>query len=341
MPKAKVKKAKKITMTEAKAEAARLGLEVSPKYDRRYLNTWLFTIGQDIDPVERKQIVHKPKAKKQPLTMAELINLAKGEKNAIWISRSAYMVYYNYMDNNTIWLFIRPMKDFTIFINKREIKVPYRIYLCHCTTELKTLMPNDEYSLYLRDYNLHYTKLVDYIATYVSFNNRETKKSIVYDSIMRSKLFTPLHSLLLASWYGEYFRTQYVRYKGKIYLDDIVDAGVNYSKLETLSKAYLSLYPLTKFYKRLTLDYDETRYFTPFYEKEFVTVDNIRETLSEMDTKVTYEDIKEDLDLHSILCPYKDYYIWGSKPLWKWFLNVDHSTLFRININKVLSVEHN
>lgn len=83
MPKAKVKKAKKITMTEAKAEAARLGLEVSPKYDRRYLNTWLFTIGQDIDPVERKQIVHKPKAKKQPLTMAELINLAKGEKNAI------------------------------------------------------------------------------------------------------------------------------------------------------------------------------------------------------------------------------------------------------------------
>jgi len=202
-------------------------------------------------------------------------------------------------------------------------------------------MTRDEYSLYLRDYEIHYPEVPDYIATYASFNGRETKKSIVYDSVMRSRLFTPLRSILLASWYGEYFRTEYVRYKCKIYVEDLIDAGINYSKLEDLSEAYLSLYPLTKFYKRLTLDYDETRYFTPFYEKEFVTVDNIREALSEMNTDVTYEDIKEDLDLHSVICPYKDYYIWGSKYLWRWFLDVDHSTLFRMNINKVLSVEHN
>jgi len=80
--KAKVKKPKKITMTEAKAEAARLGLDVSPKYDKRYLNTWLFTIGQDVEPVERKQIVHVPKVKKKALTMAELIALAKDNKDA-------------------------------------------------------------------------------------------------------------------------------------------------------------------------------------------------------------------------------------------------------------------
>jgi len=82
MPKTKAKKAKKVTMTEAKAEAARLGLDVSPKYDKRYLNTWLFTIGQDVAPIERQQIVHVPRAKKQPLTMAELIALAKGNNNA-------------------------------------------------------------------------------------------------------------------------------------------------------------------------------------------------------------------------------------------------------------------
>lgn len=77
MAKTKAKKAKKITLTEAKAEAARLGLEVAEKYDKRYLNTWLYTIGQPVDPIERKQIVHIKKEAKKPLTMAELISLAK------------------------------------------------------------------------------------------------------------------------------------------------------------------------------------------------------------------------------------------------------------------------
>jgi hypothetical protein len=73
----KAKKAKKITMGEAKAEAARLGLQVADKYDKRYLNTWLHCIGQDVEPVERKQIVHVKKEVKKPLTMSELIALAK------------------------------------------------------------------------------------------------------------------------------------------------------------------------------------------------------------------------------------------------------------------------
>lgn len=78
----KTRKQKKITMTEAKAEAARLGLEVSHKYDRRYLNTWLYTIGDtSVEPVERKQIVHVVKEKKKALTMSELIALAKEDKS--------------------------------------------------------------------------------------------------------------------------------------------------------------------------------------------------------------------------------------------------------------------
>ena len=67
MVKTKTKKVKKVTMTEAKAEAARLGLQVADKYDKRYLNTWLYTIGE--------------KEAKKPLTMAELIALAK--ENAV------------------------------------------------------------------------------------------------------------------------------------------------------------------------------------------------------------------------------------------------------------------
>ena len=76
----KTKKKKEITLKDAKLEAARLGLEVNNKYDKRFINTWLYTIGKDVKPVERKQIVHVAKKEKPVLSMAELILLA-GEKN--------------------------------------------------------------------------------------------------------------------------------------------------------------------------------------------------------------------------------------------------------------------
>lgn len=82
MAKTKVKKVKKTTLSQAKAEAARLGLEVSEEYDKRYLDTWLYTIGEQVSPVKRKQIVHVPKVEKKPLTMSELIALAKEKTDA-------------------------------------------------------------------------------------------------------------------------------------------------------------------------------------------------------------------------------------------------------------------
>lgn len=75
-------KKKLITMKEAKAEAARLGLKVAEEYDKRFKNTWLYTIGQDVEPVRRKEIVHVAKAVKKPLTMKELIALAKQDAQA-------------------------------------------------------------------------------------------------------------------------------------------------------------------------------------------------------------------------------------------------------------------
>lgn len=74
MPKSTKKK--EITLKDAKLEAARLGLEVNDKYDKRFINTWLYTIGKNVEPVERKQIVHVTKKEKSVLSMAELILLA-------------------------------------------------------------------------------------------------------------------------------------------------------------------------------------------------------------------------------------------------------------------------
>lgn len=70
------KKEKQIRLGDAKLEAARLGLEVNSLYDKRFLNTWLYTIGHKVEPVERKQIVHVAKKEKPALSMAELILLA-------------------------------------------------------------------------------------------------------------------------------------------------------------------------------------------------------------------------------------------------------------------------
>ena len=70
------KKEKQIRLGDAKLEAARLGLEVNSLYDKRFLNTWLYTIGHKVEPVERKQIIHLAKKEKPALSMAELILLA-------------------------------------------------------------------------------------------------------------------------------------------------------------------------------------------------------------------------------------------------------------------------
>ncbi len=67
---------KSITMKDAKLEAARLGLLVSLEYDKRFIDTWLYTIGYDVQPVKRKLLVHVKKPEKQTLTLNDLIILA-------------------------------------------------------------------------------------------------------------------------------------------------------------------------------------------------------------------------------------------------------------------------
>lgn len=70
-------KTKAISLKDVKLEAARLGLQVNNKYDKRFINTWLYTIGHDVVPVERKLLVHVTKPIKQSLSMSDLIKLAE------------------------------------------------------------------------------------------------------------------------------------------------------------------------------------------------------------------------------------------------------------------------
>lgn len=74
MTKPKVKKQKGLTVAEAKAECARLGLQVAKEYDKRFKNTWLYTLNPNsgIKPVLRTSIVHKPKPAKKALSWADL-----------------------------------------------------------------------------------------------------------------------------------------------------------------------------------------------------------------------------------------------------------------------------
>jgi hypothetical protein len=70
-------KEKTISMKDAKLEAARLGLQVNSLYDKRFINTWLYTIGQPVEPVKRKLLTHVPKKVKVGLTLGDFIKLAR------------------------------------------------------------------------------------------------------------------------------------------------------------------------------------------------------------------------------------------------------------------------
>lgn len=228
-------------------------------------------------------------------------------------------------------------KDYTIFINKRPVKVDFKTLICHCTGEFKRFATKDEYSIFLRDYKLKTETLFPFITTVVSYVTNEeypdVSKTRLQDSNLKNILYD---SILLATWYGVYFNTDKST-RRIISLSKLIDAGINYPKT-SFSEAYLSLYPLTKFYKLLSIDYDTERYM-PLYEKDYVTIDNIRDVLKNLETDVTYEDIKDDIDKHCILTWYKDSYIWGSKIIHDWMLNVDPVVFKTINLNKIFSIE--
>lgn len=74
-----VKKAKpkKRSLADIKLECAQKGLEVAAEYDKRFRDTWLYTLGEDVEPVLRTAIVHKPKKAKKKLSWADLKATAK------------------------------------------------------------------------------------------------------------------------------------------------------------------------------------------------------------------------------------------------------------------------
>lgn len=228
-------------------------------------------------------------------------------------------------------------KDYTIFINRRPVKVDFKTLVCHATGEFKRLATKDEYSIFLRDYKLDTRTVMPFLTTLVSYVTKEEYPDVSNTRLMQSGLIVKLkESILLTAWYGMYYNTDKSS-KRKIPLSKLIDAGINYPKT-SFSPEYLSLYPLTNFYKLLSIDYDIERYM-PLYEKDYVTIDNIRTVLKNLDTEVTYEDIKNDIDKHCILSWYEDRYIWGSSVIYNWMLNVDPITLKIINLNKVFAIE--
>ena len=230
-------------------------------------------------------------------------------------------------------------KEHTIYINKRGISATYKMFLCHNTMQFNGIQSQDIYSMFLRDYIFPNLEMYPYMNTIASYLPRGKTRNNIKDCIEVSGLRYKLRrSILLSAWYATYFPNYDSTTKGPISINDLIDTGINYSMLN-LSDKYLSLYPLTKFYKQLILDVDLDRYGSPIHEKDYVTIEDINKVLKDKD--VSYEDIKEDIEHHCVLSPYKDYYIWGSKILYEWFLEIDHSEMFRINLNKILSVEHN
>lgn len=74
--KKKTKKAARLTLAEIKLRCAELGLQVAEEYDKRYKNTWLYTMGdKSVEPVLRTSIVHVKKKEKKKISWDDLVAL--------------------------------------------------------------------------------------------------------------------------------------------------------------------------------------------------------------------------------------------------------------------------
>ena len=227
------------------------------------------------------------------------------------------------------------MTDYTIFIRKREYKVPLYVYLAHSTGQFKYIQPYDIYSLFVRDYIIPHSDLINYLKTIVT--NKYNKPLVLKKNLsIREPIFNVKYSIILGGW----LMNMLYEAKGRLYfpknitLSDVINKHINFN-YDTNDKNYSTLIPHINFYRKLAIGLDLNCKDHPVYIRHNIYKSDIEEVLKEMNSPFQYIDIKGGIEKHNILLNYKDHYIWGSNQVLKWLTETHHTTLYKLNVDKL------
>jgi len=205
----------------------------------------------------------------------------------------------------------------TIVINKREIEVPYKIYVAHCSQEFRTLQPMSVYNKFLNEYEISKDKVLPFMRTYLEERHHGLDKLYTHPLVTIRLAETCRNSLLFLAQLAELY------------------VKLDYKKAEMRS--------ISQFYHSFVYDIDmkmsvtkkSDKFITP---KLYITIDDIKKALLDIQPSITFDSIRKDLDKHGIILDMDDHFIWGSKVVQNWYWKASYNDISLMNFNKLLSM---
>lgn len=234
---------------------------------------------------------------------------------------------------------------YTVVINKREIPVPYKVYLAHCTQQFKALQPMSVYNKFLSTYRLPKKDIIPFMRTYL-----DKRASLIDTAISHAKTLTlikeKIPSPLFLATAAEYFcKVDYSTSVGyAATMTKIVQKHINFCDRE-YSEAYEKLQPLSAFYHEFVyrLDFSLPVYYPNrqrrfVFPKKIISIDDLREAIKVTNRDVTLEDVRKDIDNHGVLLDLEDHFVWGSEAIRRWYWSAGYNKISLLNFNKLLSM---
>jgi len=236
----------------------------------------------------------------------------------------------------------------TIVINKREIEVPYKIYVAHCSQEFRTLQPMSVYNKFLNEYEISKDKVLPFMRTYLEERHHGLDKLYTHPLVTIRLAETCRNSLLFLAQLAElYVKLDYKKAEMRsisqgLLMVKTLQKWINFCDA-SFSEEYKCLQPLSAFYHSFVYDIDmkmsvtkkSDKFITP---KLYITIDDIKKALLDIQPSITFESIRKDLDKHGIILDMDDHFIWGSKVVQNWYWKASYNDISLMNFNKLLSM---
>lgn len=234
---------------------------------------------------------------------------------------------------------------YTVVINKREIPVPYKIYLAHCTQQFKTLQPMSVYNKFLSTYRVPKKDVILFMKTYLEDRAPLIDTALSHAktlTLIKEKVSSPLFLATAAEYFTLVDHSTSVGYAAT--MTKIVQKHINFCTRD-YSNAYEQLQPLTAFYHEFVykLDFNlpvatSNRLRKFVFPKKIISIDDLREGIRRTNPNITLEDVRRDIDNHGVLLDLEDHFVWGSEAIRSWYWRSGYNKVSLLNFNKLLSM---
>ena len=227
----------------------------------------------------------------------------------------------------------RTNKPYTLFINRRPIKVDYRTFICHCTRQFKGLQPTSVYNEFIRDFRFSSLQdIKDYILSITE--GRDGTKSEVVHEILGNGFEGGIVEAAAAVAYRPYLRGMSYVLSDHVQYANALSLYINFNDVLIFSEAYKSLQPLTQFYHSLIFEVTEDDLVV---RRNTIYPEDIDRVLKDLQSEFRFEDIQEDIEKHLLLLRFDDHYEWVSNKFARWLWKMPYPTIYRMNLLKLLT----